>query len=389
MNFQPTQLQERVSTLDVLRGFSLFGIILVNIFAFSSPQPHVDLNHWFVEAIDIIWYQNLQIYVQSSFYPLFSMLFGYGLAMQYMKMQRNGENVFRFIPKRLIILFVIGMLHALLLWWGDIIATYAFTGFFVLLLLRFKPGMLLGIALLLSGIFYALYLGGLSLMGVLQQTVEPYLDIEAVDGAITAYSAGNYMDAFMQRLTDLSIQMNPLMWIMSLFIILPYMLIGAAAAKWRLVERAKELKALWLVLAVVGLAGGLFLKSTPYMIGDTNLFTFLQVYIGGPLLAVGYAAVIVLLCMLPVFVKVLSPIAKIGRMSMTMYILQTIIGTTLFYQYGFGLYGKLDVPTTVYVAIAIYVVQVILAELWLSKFKQGPLEAGVKRLTYGKMSVEK
>lgn len=74
---------------------------------------------------------------------------------------------------------------------------------------------------------------------------------------------------------------------------------------------------------------------------------------------------------------------------MTMYILQSVICTTIFLHYGFGLYGKIDVPTAVYIALGIYVLQVILAELWLSKFKQGPLEAAVKRLTYGKMHSEK
>ncbi len=85
MNLQPTQLNERITTIDIIRGFSLLGILLVNMFGFYLPQPHIQLDNWFTEAIDIIWHQNLDIYIQSSFYPLFSMLFGYGLAMQYMK----------------------------------------------------------------------------------------------------------------------------------------------------------------------------------------------------------------------------------------------------------------------------------------------------------------
>ena len=94
MEFKPTTPNERVDALDIIRGFSLFGILLVNMFGFYLPMPHIDLQTWFTEALDIIWHQTLDIYVQSSFYPLFSMLFGYGMAMQYMK----AENlVFVFI----------------------------------------------------------------------------------------------------------------------------------------------------------------------------------------------------------------------------------------------------------------------------------------------------
>lgn len=390
MNFQPTQLNERITTIDIIRGVSLLGILLVNIFGFYLPQPYIQLNNWFTEAIDIIWHQNLDIYIQSSFYPLFSMLFGYGLAMQYMKAQRTGLNVYKFIPKRLAILFAIGMAHALFLWWGDIIATYAFCGFFLFLFLRYKSTILLVIGIVLNSFFHLFYLGSFGLLGLLNVAVdEQAVDIQKMQDAITAYATGGYTDAFIQRLSDLSQQMSPFMWISSLFIILPYMLIGAAAAKWRLIERAKELKGLWIAFAILATALGIFIKSTPYLFTNTFLLSYLKVYVGGPILSVGYAAIIIVLCFIPAMVKWLSPLAKVGRMSMTMYILQTIICTTLFYNYGFGLYGKIDVPTAVYIALGIFAIQVILAEVWLSKFNQGPLEAAVKRLTYGKKYSEK
>ena len=390
MNLQPTQLNERITTIDIIRGVSLLGILLVNMFGFYLPQPHIQLNNWFTEAIDIIWHQNLNIYIQSSFYPLFSMLFGYGLAMQYMKAQRTGLNVYKFIPKRLALLFAIGMAHAWFLWWGDIIATYAFCGFFLLLFLRYKSTILLVMGVVLNSSFHLFYIGILSLSGLLNKAVdEQPVDIQSIQDAVTAYATGGYVDAFIQRLSDLSLQMSPFMWIVALFTILPYMLIGAAAAKWRLIERAKELKGLWITLAILATALGLFIKSAPYLFMNTYLLDYLKVYVGGPILSVGYAAIIVVLCFIPAMTKWLSPLAKMGRMSMTMYILQTIICTTLFYNYGFGLYGKIDVPTAVYMALGIFAVQVIIAEIWLSKFKQGPLEAAVKRLTYGKKYSEK
>jgi len=381
VDFKPTMLQERIATLDILRGISLLGILLVNMFAFYLPMPYIDLASWFTTPSDIVWQQNLDIYVQSSFYPLFAMLFGYGLAMQWQKAQSRQQNFYTIGLRRLTVLFVFGLLHALLIWWGDILMMYAFCGVFLLLLLRLQSVWLVTISAIIFGVFQAFML---LVVGFIHfdAKVDEYLDITSVEKAITAYGTGNWVDTFMQRLTDLSIQMSIGMWFVSLFTILPYMLLGAAASKWRLVERARELKWLWMALAIGGLAIGIFVKSLPAMLTRTYLFDYLKVYIGGPILSIGYIGLIVLLCLLPVVPKLLTPFAKIGRMSLTMYILQSIIGTILFYQFGFGWYGKVSVATGVLIALGIIIVQMILAEIWLTKWRQGPLEAIWRKLTY-------
>ncbi|MBM7607933.1 uncharacterized protein JOD29_001177 [Lysinibacillus composti] len=391
MNFQPTTLNERIESLDILRGFSLLGILLVNMFAFYLPMPHIlDLNSWFSEAKDIIWQQTLDIYVQSSFYPLFSMLFGYGLAMQFLKSQRTGTSFYKFAPKRLFILLVIGFLHAIFIWWGDILATYAFCGFFLLMLIRLRSRWLVSIAIGINFVMHFLFIFIFLISGMANMEVDSsFVDIEMINSAITAYGVGSWGDAFMQRLKDLSVQMSFSMWITSLFTILPYMLIGAAAAKLRLIERAKELKKWWITLAIICILAGLVIKSAPYNMTRSYLLDYLKVYIGGPVLSVGYVALIVLLCMIPWLLKLLRPIGKAGRMSLTLYIMQSIICTLLFYNFGFGLYGEVDVQMGVLIAIALYVIQVIFAELYFMKFKQGPLELVVKKITYRKMLSEK
>lgn len=389
MDFKPTMLQDRMATLDILRGVSLLGILLVNMFAFYTPMPYIDLGTWFTTPSDIVWQQNLDIYVQSSFYPLFSMLFGYGLAMQWQKAQSREVKFFGTGLRRLLVLFIFGLAHAVLIWWGDILMMYAFCGFFLLLLLRLKPIFLLFIGIIINGImhiFMLLVVGYISMNTAIE---DPYLNITAVEKAITAYGAGDWTAAFTQRLEDLSMQANLGMWIASLFMILPYMLIGAAASKWRLVERAKDLKGLWIALAVLGLSVGIFVKSVPIMFTRTYLLDYLKVYIGGPILSVGYIGLIVLLCFVPVMPKLLSPFAKIGRMSLTMYIMQSIFATFLFYQFGFGWYGKVSVATGVLIAAGIIAIQMVIAEIWLSKCKQGPLEVIWRKLTYKKMLWQK
>ncbi|MFJ8457799.1 DUF418 domain-containing protein [Lysinibacillus xylanilyticus] len=381
MELKPTMLQERIATLDILRGISLLGILLVNMFAFYLPMPYIDLASWFTTPSDMVWQQNLDIYVQSSFYPLFAMLFGYGLAMQWKKAQSREQNFYTIGLRRLSVLFVFGFLHAVLIWWGDILMTYAFCGIFLLLLLRLHPIWLLSIGIMINSVMQVFMVFIVGFVNF-NTAVDEYLDITSVEQAITAYGTGSWLDAFMQRLTDLSVQAGIGMWFAALFTVLPYMLIGAAASKWRLVERAKELKWLWLTLAIAGLTIGIFIKSLPIMFTRTYFLDYLKVYIGGPILSVGYIGIIVLLCLLPVVPKLLSPFAKMGRMSLTMYILQSIIGTCLFYQFGFGWYGKVSVATGVLIAVGIIVVQMIVVEIWLAKWKQGPLEALWRKLTY-------
>lgn len=381
VELKPTMLQERIAALDILRGVSLVGILLVNMFAFYLPMPHIDLASWFTAPSDIVWQQNLDIYVQGSFYPLFAMLFGYGLAMQWQKAQSRAQNFYTLGLRRLAILFAFGVIHAVLIWWGDILMMYAFCGVFLVLLLRLRPIWLISIAFIINGLMQAVMLFALGFLTV-NGEVDNYLNIVAVENAITAYGTGSWGDALLQRLTDLSVQAGIGMWFMALFTILPYMLVGAAASKWQLVERAKEQKWLWLTLAIAGLAIGIAVKSLPIMFTRTYLFDYLKVYIGGPVLSVGYAAVIVLLCLAPVVPKLLRPFANIGRMSLTMYIMQSIIGTCLFYQFGFGWYGKVSVATGVLIATGIIIVQMIIAEIWLSKWKQGPLEALWRKLIY-------
>lgn len=392
MKLQPVSLNNRIPTLDILRGIGLFGILLVNIMAFYVPMPHItDISNWFTAAKDIINYQYIEIYVQSSFYPLFSMLFGYGIAMQFMKANEQRAKFYPFATKRLIILFILGMLHAFLIWWGDILATYAFCGLFLLLFIKMSPQMLLALALLINGGFHAFYLGLLAFADMLHTEVEVLpVDITQIQNSITAYGTGSWLDAFNQRLVDLSIQLSPMMWFVSLVTILPYMLIGAALAKCKLIERASQYKKVWVMLAVFTVSVGLFIKNAPILFTRTYLFDYLKVYVGGPILSLGYIAIIIVLCtFIPIAMKIFMPFAKLGRMSLTMYLMQSIILSVLFYNWGFGLYGQVDVELGIYISIAIILVQIAIAELWLMKFKQGPIESILKKLTYGKILSEK
>ncbi|WP_411747943.1 DUF418 domain-containing protein [Psychrobacillus psychrotolerans] len=384
MSIKPTGVNERIISIDVMRGFALLGIFVVNMLFFHSPYIYINPYTWFQNPSDYETFKMIDIFVQGSVYPLFSMLFGYGLAMQFLKSTANGGPFAKFAVRRLTVLLIIGCIHAFLIWAGDILITYALAGFVLILMIRLKPIWLLLISIFLflipNGLLYGLvYLGSL---------LEPnatiiYTGIQEIEASIVAYGQGSWGDIFSQRLADwLYMSGNGLIVISMLFTIVPFLLLGAAAAKWKLIERARELKVYWMITVLVMLIVGTVIKWLPYLL-EANLFTMgIQDTFGGPLQAIAYAGIIALVCSIPFAAKILSPISKVGRMSMTTYLMQSIIATTIFYAYGFGLYGKIDLSTGTWMAIGIYAFQVVFAEIWFTKFKQGPVEMLWRKLTY-------
>nr|WP_238942629.1 DUF418 domain-containing protein [Planococcus beigongshangi] len=364
-----------------MRGVALLGILLVNMLAFHSPFSYIDPYTWFDAAGDQTTYAFIDVFVQASFYPLFAMLFGYGLGMQFLRAESRNRPFAPMAVKRLAILLLFGILHAFLLWFGDILITYAIMGFLLIGMMRLDSKWLLTLGVIIYAVPQALLL--LILFAAVAMDSSFYVGIQEVQNSVAAYGGGTYAEIFRQRFDDWMYSNNPLNYIVLIVTILPFTMVGAAAAKWRLIERTREMKKLWIGLAVGGFVIGLLLKLTPYLIDKNIAMTYLQDIFGGPLLAVSYAAAIALISQNLKAAKILRPLAKAGRMSLTTYITQSVIATTIFYSYGLGLYGQVSVLAGTLLALGIFVIQLIFAELWLTKFNQGPLEMLWRKITYG------
>lgn len=384
MNVTPT-IGNRIEALDTLRGFALLGIFIANMLIFHSPYFYIDPHSYFSTPSDVASYKLINIFVEASFYPIFAMLFGYGLNMQYEKAIANGTSYVPMMAKRLAILMGFGLIHALFVWSGDVLFAYALMGFIMLAAIRIPKKWILWIALLVYLLPTFLFIGLIYLLAKIDpnQLMDGFVDIQQIELAITAYAHGTYGEAFVFRFSEWLIY-GLTNSFLGIFMVLPLIMIGAAFSKGKLFERAAEMKSKIAIVGIIALAAGIFIKSWPYMDSQMYHNLLIQQLLGGPILAIGYASVIILLCQLPVFRTIFRPISKAGRMSLTTYLMQSIIATILFYGYGFGLYGKVDLETGTMIAVGIFAIQVIFAELWLLKFRMGPFEWLWRKGTYGK-----
>lgn len=385
MKFTPTAIGERVETLDMIRGFSLLGIFLANMLFFHTPFIYIDPFAWFTSPSDESTFKWLSILVQGSFYPIFAMMFGYGMNMQYEKAMARGVSFAPHQARRLSLLLVFGLVHALLIWAGDILVSYAVMGFLLILFVRIPSKWLVTIAVVL----YTIPMGALVALMSLIEKLDPtaageFVDIYQIEMSISAYAEGTFGEIFAQRFQDWLLigVMNGLF--MGLFMVLPLMMIGVALSKWKVIERANDLTGKLAIFGIVLGVSGLWMKALPFIQGPTAANQLLQETFGGVLLAGGYVSLLLLVTQVRFIEKILSVFKKIGRMSLTTYLMQSIIATSVFYSYGLGLYGKIDLLTGTMIAIGVFVIQVLFAELWLAKFRMGPFEWLWRKGTYGK-----
>ena len=394
--------KDRIQTLDVVRGFALLGILLMNIEMMVGPTMSLTtgldpvltgVDRWADTAIYLL--------VQGKFFTLFSLLFGMGFAVMSQRAADAGHPFAGIYWRRGLALFVIGLLHALLVWSGDVLVTYAVLSMF-LLVFRDVPLRLL--PWLAAGSFLAplALMMGLGLLGSLMQ-MTPELAAgwnEAmgqqghgvaalVEGQRQAYGAGTYLDATQQRARDLGFVLMSLMivgpLVFGMFLLGSWFVRSGAIAQperhARLFQRMR-----WVVLPL-GLA--LVLVSfalQPTLDQATIDLRFSAAFslgmLGSALMCLGYMAWIVRGMQSTAWAPRLAWVAPAGRMALTNYLMQSIVCTLVFYGYGLGYFQQLPRAWQVPFAFGLFGMQVILSRWWLQRFRFGPMEWVWRSLTY-------
>ncbi|MDH4182338.1 MAG: DUF418 domain-containing protein, partial [Betaproteobacteria bacterium] len=347
---------ERIATLDILRGFALLGILIMNMSGFSTSFfAEADGSRLWPGAIDQFAESARDMLFSGKFNSMFSLLFGIGFTIQFARMERRDpEGASALYLRRLAVLAVIGVTHATLFWQGDVLHIYAMLGLLLVFPLRRARPRTIVLLIVLCALFPVV--SGMLRLVVTTPEITAMLvaraqAMEAADNA--AYGSGSFVDAARQHALTMkffydngwSLWGTLGFWVQMAMT----MLIGLLAGRLLWVQRIPELmpqvrRWMWVALGVGLACGAAF----------TLIFHFNRVpgpspikFVGSlcywtsrPAMMIFYVLAIVRLAQDPAWARRLAPLAVAGRMPLTNYLMQTAICTTLFYAWGFGLWGK-------------------------------------------------
>ena len=371
---------------DVLRGFALLGIFMVNIQFMALNSEQGARGEWVSGLANGSATLLMLAIFAGKFYLLFSFLFGY--SSNYI-IKNDEANRTRWI-KRCLALMLIGFLHAALLWHGDILFMY---GLFGLLLLPFffRRDRTLKVW---SFLILALYAVGLTLFAILVYIAERFfpedVSFEFSTSELDSIMLnGNYLDSILPRLD---------LWIWGLIgsglflqggLAFAAFLLGIRVARSNfLTNPAEQVKAQ--KIGLFGLTIGLPIQIICAIIyvnneqsanpsGALYIGSLIIAFVSAPLLSATYVWLLLKLIFLKP--KLVSWMAAAGRMSLTTYLSQSAIATLIFGSWGLGLFQQLQMWQVLILVLFIWVVQVISANFWLERFDQGPMEFVLAKMT--------
>jgi uncharacterized protein len=386
---QPITGPERIDMLDAIRGFALFGILLMNLEAFTGPISQA------ITGIDARlagadrWSDAfIYIFVQGKFWTLFSTLFGVGFAVMFDRLQARGGDFRTIYLRRLWALLAFGLVHVLLIWEGDILLTYALAGFIFFYFFR-KPGPpnILSIVLL-----YSLPLLLIGLSGLFAPTSETATQdlLEQISKETAVVAKGSYADVFRWRLQELP-------GVMAFNIIFLSMVVAMFALGARLYRTGKVLPPATFTIGSLGKAlllwcAGLALILLSVRVApEVNMLgggpAFAKVFVlnafGSVLMCLGYFFTFRSLWPLPRMQRVFGKLAPLGRMALSNYLAHSIICTLIFYGYGLGYYQQLPRAWHIPFAVVLIALQTAFSTWWLKRYTLGPAEYLWRWLTYG------
>jgi uncharacterized protein len=400
----PVESRARIESLDVLRGFALLGILLMNIEGMAGPlmasMTGVDPT---LTGADRVVDTLVYLFVQGKFYPLFSLLFGMGFAVMLVRAREAGTAFPRTYLRRVLALMAIGLAHGLLVWSGDILLTYALLALPLLLFFRNTPEPRLatwGIVLMLFPCALALGGGAIgSAMLASPHSAPEFMEAMASQSAQMAewneaqrqaYGSGTYIEAVVQRATDVGTMLGFVLmfgtFILGLFLLGAWLLRSGAMAE---PERHARLHARlrWLALPL-----GLAMTLLSWWLEPTMDFGRMDIrsttaqslqMVGGALMALGYLAWIVRALQGSAVAGPLRWLAPAGRMALTNYLLQSLVMTWIFFGYGLGYFEQLPRAWQPALVLAFFVLQVLVSHWWMARFRFGPAEWLWRWATYG------
>lgn len=425
----------RIEFLDVLRGFALLGIFAMNLpfFAFSA---HAYINPQLEGGFDGIHYFTWlfkHLFFDQKMLSIFSMLFGAGTIIFTERQSKKKDRSNALLWRKLFWLFLIGIIHAYIIWEGDILVSYSISAALVYLFRRFSPFWLILISV-------ALFICGMSILSaqgyyftltremheqeirLLEQGKSVPENIEALARAWTGVIdkesreilvegiretiepgpelleeernavLGSFLERVRYRAPEVFLYQSLvyLMWI--LWKLCGLMLLGMALYKLGVLSGTRS-RTFYLRMALTCFGLGFFANVLSVLaLHFTNFdaaLWFLYVghfnYVSSVLIALGYSACIMLICKSNILTSLRLALGSVGRMSLTNYLLQSLIAAFLFFGWGLGWYSFLQRAELIPLILLVWAFQILFSSFWLKRFCLGPIEWVWRSLTYWKL----
>lgn len=378
------QPSSRLRNIDGIRGLSLLGILLANMLCFQYGMWGMqDLSFFNLSAADSAAHTALKIVVETSFMPIFAFLFGFGMIKMKENIERSGRpgHPEAHLARRFTLLVVLGLAHYILLWEGDVLVTYGLAGFGALLFLKARAR-----TLFIWGIVFA-FIAALINYGAYNEPIASEAIMDKFNSQTAdIYGSGTFTEIIAHRTTEDPFGFHGFYYIVMLILgpllVTPMFLFGMAAAKLRLFHQPEQEKALYVKCATILIPAGLALKSVTHIYPEFG-FGGTIASLGGMALALGYLSIFSLL--FAYRPRLLSGwlvrFESVGKLSLSNYLLQTIASVLVFYGYGLGLFGKAGILGGIGICLAIYIAQSFASQLYLRKFKIGPVERVLRAWT--------
>ena len=386
----------RIQLLDILRGFALSGIVVINgmsIFAVKGSTPAFTVK---IPIVDRLLQDLILFFVESKFFTLFSLLFGIGFAIQIASAERQGTKFLPRISRRLTALLLFGFLHIMLLWDGDILVIYAVTGAILVLLRNISARAARRWILGLLGVPALLVLGALAYSLLARLTASGAASLSKTDAGIVSEfgkvsaAPSNFSTDYLASIADRIhsyIELSPLL-LSRIPTVLAMFLIGLHLGKSGFFRNPQVHTATLVRARNLGLSVGftlmiLVVSATKLLPAFSALLALIEdQYLAGPILCLGIASAVTLSYLKNPNRAHFRHFASVGQMALTNYLAQSLVLVALSQGWGFGLATKLSGFQVLGVVTLLFAVQVMASAVWLRHFSYGPCEWAWRCITY-------
>lgn len=385
----PAPAPARIESIDVLRGFALLGILVVNVQSFAmieaayfTPTAYGDLsgvNFW-------VWALT-HVLADQKMMSIFAMLFGAGIVLMASSRERTGRSPGAAHYRRMAVLLVFGMVHAYCLWYGDILVSYALCGMAAYLLRRAPPKVLVPLGVVLLAIpSVVLLLGAASLPYWPADAVAEFNADAVPPPAVVTEELATYRGGWLRQMshrapTSLFFQ-TVIFAAWGFWRVLGLMCLGMALLRLGVFSAARPTR-FYVLLALTGFAVGVPVAAWGAYLNFAEDWRPTYAYFVGTQFnywasvatALGWVSLVMLVCKAgPRAAALTGPLSAVGRLALTNYLLQTLVCTTIFYGHGLGLFGRVQRIGQLGIVAGVWALQLALSPLYLKHFRIGPAE---------------